>query len=295
MRLTFDITRDGVPLIDAANAALGQAQQQVASGKRMQTVADDPTAAASAIGDHTELDAIDSYTSAAGSVASRQAAADTTLSDVINKITAALTTATGAQGSTATQQTRDAAADALAGIRDALLGDANTSYQGTHLFAGTDVGQTPYALVGGVWTYQGNNSGANISIDDGRQVAQTWNGQAIFQGSASTDVFTDLDNLITAVKNGDNTAIGQGIDQLQGAFDRATQAQNRLGSDEQSVQDATSRLQNLRTATDTRRSQDEDTNMADAISRMTQAQTAYRSALSAVAATGQLSLFDYLQ
>ena len=87
----------------------------------------------------------------------------------------------------------------------------------------------------------------------------------------------------------------QGIDALQAAFGRATAAQNHLGSDENSVQDATARLTNLRVATDTRRSQDEDTNLADAISRMNQAQTAYRAALAAVAATGQLSLFDYLR
>jgi len=295
MRLTFDIIRDGVPTIDAANAALGEAQQEVATGKRMQTVADDPMAAARAVSDHTELASIDAFSSAAGAVASKQAAADTTLNDIIDKITSALTNATSARGTTATQQTRDAAADALTGIRDALLGDANTTYQGTHLFAGTMVDQTPYALVGGVWTYQGNNAGATTAIDAGRQVAQTWDGQAIFQGSAGTDVFTDLDSLVTAVRNGDDAGIQQGIDALQAAFGRATASQNHLGSDENSVQDATARLTNLRVATDTRRSQDEDTNLADAISRMNQAQTAYRAALAAVAATGQLSLFDYLR
>jgi flagellar hook-associated protein 3 FlgL len=133
------------------------------------------------------------------------------------------------------------------------------------------------------------------TIDAGRQVAQTWDGQAVFQGSAATDVFTNLDNLVTAVRNGDDAGIQQGIDALQAAFGRATAAQNRLGSDENSVQDATARLTNLRVATDTRRSQNEDTNLADAISRMNQAQTAYKAALAAVAATGQLSLFDYLR
>jgi flagellar hook-associated protein 3 FlgL len=134
-----------------------------------------------------------------------------------------------------------------------------------------------------------------VAINAGQQVAETWNGQAILKGSASTDVLTTLDNLATAVRNGDQPGISQGLTDLQAAFDRATTAQNALGTDENSVSDATARLATLRLATDARRSKDEDTNMAEAISRMNQAQTAYRAALGAVAQTGQLSLFDYMR
>jgi flagellar hook-associated protein 3 FlgL len=294
MRVTFDITRDGVPAIDAATTAMAQAQLQAATGKRMQSIADDPSAASRAVGEHAELGLIDSYTSTATAVSSRQSAADSTLSDLINQLTAALTTATGAQGSTATQQTRDAAADALTGIRDAIATDVNSTYQGTSLFAGSKVTQPAYAQIAGVWTYLGDNSPVKVSVNAGQQVAETWDGQAILQGSASTDVLTALDTLATAVRNADQPGITQGITDLQAAFSRATQAQNALGADENSVSNATSRLTTLRLATDTRRSQDEDVNMADAIARMNQAQTAYRAALGAVAATGQLSLFDYL-
>jgi flagellar hook-associated protein 3 FlgL len=294
MRVTFDIIRDGIPAIDAATSAMAEAQAQVATGKRMQSIADDPAAASRAVGEHTELGLIDSYTSTANAVASRQSSVDSTLTDMINQLTSALASATGAQGSTATQQTRDAAADALTGIRDAVATDINSTYQGSYLFAGSKVGQPAYAQVGGVWTYQGDNAPVKVAINTGQQVADTWDGKAILQGSSSTDVLTSLDNLATAVRSGDQAGMTQGIADLQAAFSRATQAQNALGTDENSVSNATSRLATLRIATDARRSQDEDVNMADAIARMNQAQTAYRAALGAVAATGQLSLFDYI-
>jgi flagellar hook-associated protein 3 FlgL len=295
MRVTFDITRDGIPAIDAATSAMAEAQQEVATGKRMQTVADDPSAASRAVGEHTELGLIDSYTATASAVSGRQSAVDSTLSDLINQLTAALSQGTGAQGSTATQQVRDAAADALTGIRDSVATDINSTYQGKSLFSGSSVAKTAYALVGGVWTYQGDSNVVKVAVNAGQQVAETWNGQAILQGSASTDVLTTLDNLATAVRAGDQTGISQGLTDLQAAFSRATQAQNALGADENSVSDATARLATLRIATDARRSKDEDTNMADAISRMNQAETAYRAALGAVARTGQLSLFDFMR
>jgi flagellar hook-associated protein 3 FlgL len=108
-------------------------------------------------------------------------------------------------------------------------------------------------------------------------------------------VLTVLDNLAAAAQAGDSAGISAGIAALQDAFKRATAAQSRLGVDEQSVGDAQGRLADLRLATDTRRSKDEDVNMADAAARMSQAQVAYRAALGAVSVANQVSLIDYLK
>ena len=124
---------------------------------------------------------------------------------------------------------------------------------------------------------------------------QTWDGQSIFQGSAPKNVLAVLDDLTAAVQTGDDAGIKAGIAALQDAFKRVTAAQSRLGADEQSVSDAQNRLSDLRLATDTRRSKDEDVNMADAAARLNQAQTAYRAAISAVSVSNQVSLIDYLK
>jgi flagellar hook-associated protein 3 FlgL len=295
MALTFDIVRDGVPAINAAQAALAQAQEQVATGKLMQSIADNPAAASRAVGEHTELSLIDSYQATANAVSSRQSAADSTLTDLVQQLTSAMATLTGAQGSTATQSTLDAAADSLAGVRDAIASDVNTTYQGTYLFSGSQVTQAAYTNVGGVWTYQGDNAPVNVSVNTGTQVADTWDGQAILQGSDSTDVLTSLDTLVTAVRSGDAAGMAAGMTALQSAFNRATQAQDKLGTDENSVTNATSRLTTLSLATDARRSQDEDANMATAAAQMSQAQTALEAALAAIGQTSQLTLFNYIR
>ena len=295
MALTFDIVRDGIPAINTAQAALAQAHHQVSTGRQWQTVAGDPSAAARAVGEHTELSLLDAYKATANAVSSRQSAADSTLTDIIQQLTSAMTAVTGAQGTTATQATRDAAAATLAGVRDAIASDVNTTYQGTYLFSGSQVTKAAYANIGGVWTYQGDNAPVSVSINTGTKVADTWDGQAILQGSDSANVLTTLDNLVTAVQSGDAAGMAAGMTALQSAFGRSTQAQDRLGTDENSVANATSRLTTLSLATDTRRSQDEDTNMASAVAHMSQAQTSLQAALAAVAQATQLNLFDFLR
>lgn len=295
MAVTFDVVRDGIPAINTAAASLAQAEEEVATGKAWQTIAGNPTAAASAVGDHAELGQLDAFTSTTNAVSSRQSAADSTLTDVINQLTSAISTVTGAQGTTAGQSTLDAAADTLTAVRESIASDVNTTFQGTYLFSGSQVTQAAYAQVGGVWTYQGDNAPVSVEINTGTSVNETWNGQAILQGGDSTDVLTTLDNLATAVKSGDQAGMTAGLAALQSAFSRATQAQDALGSDENSVTAATSRLSALSLATDTRRSQDEDANVADAASQMSQAQTAYQAVLMTIAQTRQLSLFDFLQ
>jgi flagellar hook-associated protein 3 FlgL len=154
---------------------------------------------------------------------------------------------------------------------------------------------TTYASVGGAWTYQGNGSVARVNVEQGRTVSVSFNGQSIAQGGDSTDVFTAMNALANAIDAGDNTGISTGIAALQRAFDRAQRAQGLLGSDETSVDAAKSRLASLRVSAEDRRSQLEDVNMAEAVSRLTQADTAYRAALGAVSSAERQSLLDYLR
>jgi flagellar hook-associated protein 3 FlgL len=295
MNVTFNSTTDGIDAINTAASAFAKAQMQVATGKRINTPSDDPQGTKTAILERSYMDQLDAYSASADAASSRLSAADSTLSDVINQITSAISTATGAQGSTATSTVRDAAATALAGIQSALAADINTSVQGVHIFAGTATTATPYAQVNGAWVYQGNNTPVKINVQAGRSVTIGFDGQAIFQGSASTDLLSTINGLITSIKGGDDAGTATGIQALQDAFTRATVAQTSLGSDENSVTNASSQLSTLYTAADSRRSKVEDANLALASTTMSQADTAYKAALGAVSATEKVTLLDYLK
>ena len=295
MRITFDPLREGLGAINTASSQLQQAQIEAATGKRIRKPSDDPAGAQQALAERAELGAIDDYQHSADSASSRLAAADSALGDIVNQLTTALSTVTGARGTSVSDAQRAAASTTLQGIRDAIRADFNTKFQGNSLFSGGMVDQPAYQQIGGVWTYTGDENAVQVEVDRVRTVTIGFNGKAIAQGSDSTDVMTTLDNLATAIGNKDEAAMADGVEALSRAFDRANQAQGRLGVDESSVADTQLRLTARRTAVDARRSKLEDANMAEALTRMSQADVAYKAALGAVSAVEKQSLLDYLR
>jgi flagellar hook-associated protein 3 FlgL len=276
---------------------LAAAQRQVSSQHRIQVASDDPAAAASIIEHQGTLARIDAYTAATDAASSRLNVADTVLSDVINKITAAQTAALGAQGSQVTANQRNAAVQQLNGLRDALLSDMNTQFKGTYLFGGTNVTVAPYTQApgGAVSAYQGNATAAAIEVDATRSVPLSFDGGKIMQGSDSSDLFTTLAALTTAVSAGDSAGISVGLTALGRALDRSTVAQTAVGNALNTIDSAGAQLTSARIDATSRVSKLQDANMAEAISDMTRAQNAYEAALGAFATVGKLSLMDYLR
>ena len=295
MRVTFNHLREGIQQINAAAEDFAQAQWQVSTGLRLRAPSDDPAAAQRAVLDQASIDALDAYKSVSGAASTRLTALDTTLDGLGEKITAALTALQGSLGSTATQSVRDAAAITFQGIRAAILADINTSVNGTPLFGGTGSNQDPYAKVSGVWTYQGTSQPATVAIGPNTKVAITFDGESILKGSDATDVLSLLDSLATAAQSGDATTLQTGQSLLKNAFSRVTRAQSQVGFDELSVSDGEEQLSSRRLSATTRLAEDREVNMAEALTRMSRAQTAYQAALGAVAATSKQSLMDYIR
>jgi flagellar hook-associated protein 3 FlgL len=281
--------------IGSAAEALAEAQRQVSSGLRTGKLSDDPLSTAASVTAHSELDRLDAYKGAGDAANYRLTLADNVLTDMINQLTSAQTTAMSARGSEVPQQQRDIAANELLAIRDALMSDINTQFQGTFLFSGSKVTTAAYALSGGVATYQGDTDTNAIDIGSGRAVASTFDGSAIMQGTDTANVLNTLTNLAAAISAGNPTAIDAGVQALNRAFDRANGAQARIGNDQRSLDDTRTLISSSRVGAVTRLSSIEDVDLAQAASRLSQADTAYRAALAAMATLGRTSLMDYIR
>jgi flagellar hook-associated protein 3 FlgL len=296
MRVTFSTIQQGLDAITTAAEQLQHAQQQVSTGKRITAPSDDPAGAQASINLRSDMAGLDAYAKAANTADARLTALDTTLGDIVDKLTQAIATATGARGTEVDQVSRDAASSALAGIRDAIAANINSTFDGVHLFGGTKSDLTPYESSSGTWTYNGNGTPMSVEIAPGRTVSFTMDGSAVLQGADAADVLTVLDKLVADVKTaGNSDAVGAGLTALQSAFSRVTRAQSQVGTDENAVSDAKARLASLRLANVSRLSATEDANMAESIMRMSQADTAYKAALGAVSTAEKLSLLDYLR
>ena len=298
MRVTFNAqNRNSTAGLEDSATRLLEFQRQVSTGKRIEKPSDDPSATLGSIGEHAETAAIDQYSRATDSVASRLSVIDTVLSDLINQIERAQVQAASARGSAKTQLQRDAAATDLEGIRDTIFADMNTAFNGTYVFSGSASTVAPYTRIGNgpVSAYAGSTSEMVVDIDQQRAVKIAFNGQLITQGTDPQDIFVEFDNLIAAVRAGNDAGIDAGMSALDRMFDRVSTSQGRVGADLRTIDEQKVRLSELKRASTKRLSALEDTNMAEAITGMAQADAAYKAALGAVSSVSRMSLMDYLR
>jgi flagellar hook-associated protein 3 FlgL len=298
MRITFNGQfRDSAEAIHTSSAQLVDMQRQVATGKRLHKVSDDPGAATTSVAERNALGAVEQYERTSDSVGSRLAVIDTTLSAIVEKLSQVQQAAFAGRGSTKTQQQRDGAAQAITGLKAALLEDLNMSFHGTYVFAGASATTSPFTTGGGgvVNPYAGSTTDMEVDVGENRSVKVAFDGNTIAQGSAAQHVFDDIDDLITALSTGDEPGTTVALTAIKAAFTRATSAQSRLGNDLRELDSHKLRLQQMKLSGMERLSKLEDANMAEAIVGMSNAEAAYNAALGAVSSATRLSLMDYMK
>jgi len=288
--------RNSLRDIQSTAEAFARAQQQVSSGQRLQQASDDPAAATIGLRERAEMRAVDRYREANDSVDSRLRVTDTVLSDIISSITTAQTRAASGRTTVLTPEQREAVALEIDGAKEAIFTAINTSYRGIYLFAGSDNTAAPYARSGAsISAYQGDANVVQVDVSRTSSAAVTVDGGSLMQGSASSDLFQSLDALAAAVRAGNMTAIDSGLGELEQAFNRATSAQSRVGATLSALPAEKARLDELRRASDSRRSQAEEISLAEAISEMSRAEQAQKVAIAAAGTSQKASLMDYLR
>jgi flagellar hook-associated protein 3 FlgL len=288
--------RNSLRDIQSTAVAFARAQQQVSSGKRLQQASDDPSAATTGLRERAEMRAVDRYREANDSVDSRLRVTDTVLSDVISSITTAQTKAASGRTTVLTPAQREAVALEIEGAKEAIFTAINTSYRGIYLFAGADNTSAPYTKAGTVISaYQGDATVVKVDVSRTSSADVTVDGGSLLQGSAPADLFQSLDSLIGAVRTGNMAGIDAGLADLEQAFNRVTTAQSRVGATLSALPAEKARLDEMRRASDTRRSQAEEVSLAEAISEMSRAQQAQSAAIAAAGTSQKSSLMDYLR
>ncbi len=178
--------------------------QQLSSGVRISSLADDPAAAGQSGILGSAIAQADSFTSSATTARSRGQAADSALGAAVSQLTSAISIAVQGQTDTANAVDRAAFANQLSSLRDTLLNLANSSYSGSYLFAGTATGTAPFSMdSAGTVTYAGNShtSTLNTGSGTGSSISTSADGQKIFL-SATASVFGELQSAIASLQSG---------------------------------------------------------------------------------------------
>lgn len=203
---TSAIYDNNVALLNQQQAKLFQTQQQIATGRRMVTPADDPAAAARAL----EVGQSDSMNTQYGtnrtSAINTLSLVDGTLQNVSNLYQSMRSVATAAGNSILSNAERQAMASDLEGQLQELVGQANTTDgAGTYLFSGFQGTTTPFVQTAAGVQYFGDDGQRMVQVSASRQLATTDPGSDIFMrvknGNGTVSVTPTVTNAGSTVAN----------------------------------------------------------------------------------------------
>jgi flagellar hook-associated protein 3 FlgL len=278
---------------------LSDAQNQVASGKRVEKPSDDPLAAARATRLQADLDATAAYSDSVDEAKSWLDASDsalTSLTDIVQRVRELTVQAANGATSDSGRQSIKAEVDQLIKQAKSTL---NQAYDGRYLFSGTKTDTPPYDVNSTPPddSYKGD-AGAVL-----RQIGPGVTVQVNATATTSTPPTDVLANLLPALRtlsqdlqNNDINALSStDLKALDAGLDTITGAQAQVGAITNRVAAAGQRLDDLSDVTKKLLSNTQDADLPQALTDLAAQQNALSSALHAGSTLIQQSLMDFLQ
>jgi len=294
MRINPDLTADLLTALSRTQQDQQDAILQLATGKRVNRPSDDPQAAAELILNHNLSAQNNQYTQNISSLQALLQTADSTLSSCVESLNRAISLGVEAANGTVSDSDRQSLVQEVTGIQQQLMSQANLSFQGTYVFAGTANQDPPFVAdptsPSGV-KYIGNSGVNTVAIGEGLQVAANVPGDQLF-GAHGADVFQAMQNLITALKN--NEGIDTAVQGLRTAFDNLTAQRVFYGNTLSQLSSQQVFLQNQQLQLSTQENDLVGIDPAVAASRVVTSKEARDATLAAIGQMSKLNLFDYL-
>lgn len=276
--------------------AMADLQAKMSGGKRITLPSDDPAGTSDALRLRAEKRAAEQYARNADDGNAWLTTVDSALQSSLTALRRArdlaVTGTNGAMGPTS----REALAVEVEGIRDGLIEQANASYLGRSVFAGTsDAGR---AFSGSTGTPPYTFSGTSGATVDRRISAQTTvrvdaDGAAVF-GAGATSVFALLDQVAATLRTtgGDPSSH---LDAIDAHMENMLTQLSDVGARQNRVMTAQVELKSTQQGLRTQLSSVEDLDLAEVILELQMQEVSYQGALGAAAKVLQPSLMDFLR
>lgn len=270
-------------------------QRQLATGKKIEQISDDPSAGRQLLRYRNDSAAAGTYLANVDRTTTLLNASESAIdqmSTTLDQVRAAAVQ--GANGATDAAG-RAALSRSVDGMLSRLIDLANTKHDGRYLFAGAASATRPFARSAddSHVEYQGDLDSLTVRIGPDTSVTLDHDGHALFQGE--NDVFAAVISLRDALAQGDSAAVADRLAAVDAAHGRVNRAQGDLGGATQRLQMTRDQLEQSRTFLDTLASAAEDVDMTDAISKLQLAQIALEAGMQSGAKVAQRSLIDFLQ
>ncbi|OQA37340.1 MAG: Flagellar hook-associated protein 3 [Acidobacteria bacterium ADurb.Bin340] len=273
--------------------------EQLASGRRIVRLGDDPTGSALIVDFKTSIERNKQYEKQIASARSFLRASETslgTLSDGLARLLElgqqGLSDTTGASG-------RPRLAQEVDGLRSNFLSISNTQSGGKYLFAGTRTTTEPFSgPSAGPIAYAGDNASIDLDVSVGAAITTNLTGDRVFfgpggQGSAS-DLFQAVTDLRDGLSTNNRALIQSAYDNLQTIHGRLQDLTTEVGGRQASLDQLEESLGSFNLSLQSIQNTYEALDYPEAITAYTREDTAQQAALSTLAKSNQQNLFDYL-
>jgi len=173
-------------------AKISQLEQQLATGKRLVTAADDPVAAGTAVNLDRAVAELEQFGQNANNVQNRLGLQENALSQAGDLMARVNELTIEANSSALTNDDRKAIAAELKSLHDSLLSLANsTDGSGRYLFAGAADDNAPFSIVNGKVVYNGDQTQRSVEVAADTFVADALPGSEIFMRIRTGDGAVD--------------------------------------------------------------------------------------------------------
>jgi flagellar hook-associated protein 3 len=173
--------------IDGTQAQLLQVENEMSTGKAVNTPSDNPAAAAIIMQLNQTLNRQQSYNDTINSVSAQLSQTDSSLGNLSTLLQQAETIASADVGSDVTQTQRTSDASVVQSLYNQALSIANQQYNGQYLFGGASGNTQPFVESNGVVEFVGSAQTLQTSINDGISISSQTSGAQVF-GALSSGV-----------------------------------------------------------------------------------------------------------
>ena len=265
---------------------LSRANEIATTGKRINSLSDDPVGLAQSLTIQSDLAGIEQMGRNIDYGNSWLSASESTLTSVQNIISDTKALCVQMASGTIGADQRSAAAETVQNNLDEIVSLTNTNVAGNYIFSGMKTDTIPFDQYG---NYSGDNNAFAIKISKNSTIEIGSDGDAVFG-----TVFDTLIDLKDALQNNDVGGIQDAMDNLDGHFDDITAKISDVGSKMNRMEIKDKIYQDFGFTNTERLSKIEDADIAEAIMNVKAAELTYQAALASSSKVMTLTLMDYL-
>jgi flagellar hook-associated protein 3 FlgL len=287
--------------LNAADARLNRTQRQLSTGRQLTRPSDNPFAANRALQLRSELEATRQYRRNVDDAIGWSTATETALSRITDIAQRCRELLVQGGNDSNGQVAREAIASEIDALIESAKQEADATYGGRYVLAGTATDTAPYAIEGPDG-FAGNNEAVARTIGAGVSLVVNVDSQELLgdgQGAADDrllDVLRDVAEHLRGGTPADAEALrGTDLARLDTNLDQLTRVRAIVGATANRLETAGRRLDELEESSLSLLSKVEDVDMAKALIDFSTQEAAYRAALGAGASIVQTSLLDFLR